>query len=83
MSDGILKYRAVLFILVSLVALIAMGAGAAAHGIAAGRMTYAWLLLELCLAPVLLMRSFSGRYALLLVFMLLYFTRFAGMDTRR
>jgi hypothetical protein len=82
MSDWLLNYRRAIFILVSLTALIIMGTGAAAHGIASGRLVYAWLLLELCMAPVLLMRSFSGRYTLLMVFMFLYFTRFAGLDTQ-
>ncbi len=58
MSDWILKHRAALFIVASVAALIVMGAGAASHGIAAGRLVYAWLLLQVCLAPILLMRSF-------------------------
>jgi hypothetical protein len=82
MNNWILRNRVAIFLLLAVAAMIGFGAGGAVHGIAPGRTFYTWVLFVLCTAPLALMRTFAGRYLLLAFFMLLYFSRFGGLDTQ-
>ena len=73
-NDGwLVRYRAALYPIANVVVWVASIAGAAVHDIPFGVVIYVDLLFGLCSAPLLFMRRINDRYALLALFMVLYF----------
>jgi hypothetical protein len=72
--------RAALYPILNVGVLLAVLAGSTVHGAAPGLAVYVCVLFGLCSAPILLLRSFHDRYALLAIFMALYFLFFGALD---
>ena len=74
------RARTVAFAIANMLVLLLAVIGSINFGIPAGRAFYVVTLFALCSAPLLLLDSFHGRYALLTVFMVMYFVFFGALD---
>src|SRR5882762_10254138 len=74
------RYRAALYPVLNLSVLVAALGGSAAHDAEFGLVVYVSVLFAICSTPILLLRSFSDRYALLGIFMAFYFLQFGALD---
>ena len=74
------RYRAALYPVLNLCVLVAALGGSAAHDVEFGLVVYVSVLFAICSTPVLLLRSFNDRYALLGIFMAFYFLQFGALD---
>jgi len=87
MSDGVptdgptatASFRA-LYLAINLFAVVALGVGAALGGSKDPRYLYLLLLVAACSSPLLQMRSLNDRYALLGVFLGIYFIFYGNVD---
>jgi hypothetical protein len=73
-------YRIAGFTIANVVVLLVAATGSVAAGAPLGRAVYVSLLFALCSVPILLLDRLNGRYALLAVFMALYFVLFGALD---
>jgi hypothetical protein len=74
------RLRTAGFAIANVAVLLAAAVGSMSTGASAGRAVYASLLFALCSAPVLLLDNLNGRFALLAIFMALYFVFFGALD---
>jgi hypothetical protein len=74
------RHRAALYPVLNLGVLIAALGGSVVHDAEFGLVVYVSVLFAICSTPVLLLRSFNDRYALLGIFMALYFLQFGALD---
>ncbi len=74
------RSRTAAFAIANTLVLVLAVTGSSRFGIPTGRVLYAVVLFALCSAPILLLDSFHGRYALLTVFMAMYFVFFGVLD---
>jgi hypothetical protein len=79
-AGWLVRYRAALYPIANVVVWLASIAGAGLHDIHFGVVIYVCLLFGLCSAPLLFMKRINDRYALLALFMLLYFLFFGALD---
>jgi hypothetical protein len=82
MSQWIIRNRILLFALVNVALDLSLAIKGPANGSDMGRVLYAGLLFALCSAPLTLLKSFNGRYILLMIFMCFYFMDFGGLDVQ-
>ncbi|MDB6012656.1 MAG: hypothetical protein JWL65_4906 [Gammaproteobacteria bacterium] len=78
--DWVARHRAALYPVLNLSVLLAALVGSVAHDAEFGLVVYVSVLFAICSTPVLLLRSFNDRYALLGIFMALYFLTFGALD---
>jgi hypothetical protein len=74
------RYRAALYPILNMSVLLAALAGSIARGVEPGLVIYVCALFAICSVPVLLLRHLSDRYALLAIFMAVYFLLFGALD---
>lgn len=74
------RARGTLYPLFNIGIFLAVLGGMALHGAEPGEAVYAVLLVGICSTPLLFMRGWNDRYALLAVFMALYFLFFGALD---
>ncbi|MEP7244946.1 MAG: hypothetical protein ABI885_14875 [Gammaproteobacteria bacterium] len=74
------RYRAIAYLLLNVVLLLAVVLSAVAQNAPPGLTLYVCGLLVLCTAPIVFLDSINGRYALLAIFMGLYFLFFGMVD---
>jgi hypothetical protein len=79
-NGWLVRYRGALYPIANVFVWMASIAGAALHDIPFGVVIYVCLLFGLCSAPLLFMKRINDRYALLAIFMLLYFLFFGALD---
>jgi hypothetical protein len=76
----IVRYRVALYIVANLLFIMLIGYGAAVSDASVGRPLYLIALFALCFAPVLFLTALNDRYALLGIFMAMYFVNFGMAD---
>jgi hypothetical protein len=81
-ATRILRYRAVIYVLLNAAIAVAVLCGAVVQGAALGLAVYVCALLALCSAPLLWLEQLNNRYALLGMFMALYFLFFGALDLK-
>ena len=74
------RHRAALYPVLNLGVLVAALGGSIVHDAEFGLVVYVTVLFAICSTPLLLLRSFNDRYALLGIFMALYFLQFGALD---
>jgi hypothetical protein len=74
------RHRAALYPVLNLGVVLAASVGALMQGTEFGLVVYVCLLFAICTTPILLLRRFNDRYALLGIFMALYFLQFGALD---
>ena len=79
-SGWLVRYRAAIYPIANIAVLLAAVTRAGSGEMAAGAAIYVAILFALCSAPLLLLRRLNDRYALLAVFLGLYFIFFGGLD---
>jgi hypothetical protein len=81
--DRLFRHRGTLYPLLNAVVWFALVGCGSLHGASFGLAFYASALFTLCTAPLLLMRRFNDRYALLAIFLVLYFLFFGALDFQK
>jgi hypothetical protein len=76
----IARHRAALYAILNLSVLLASIVGSMAHDTEFGLVMYVCALFAICATPLLLLRTLNDRYALLGIFMGLYFLQFGALD---
>jgi hypothetical protein len=76
----IARHHGTLYPVLNITVLLAALGGSMAHDAEPGLLIYVSVLFAICSAPVLLLRHLSDRYALLAIFMALYFLFFGALD---
>jgi hypothetical protein len=79
-TEGILRHRAALYPLLNVGAMLVCLIGSVVHEEPFGIAVYVCLLFALCSAPILFLQRLNDRYALLGIFMALYFLFFGALD---
>jgi hypothetical protein len=79
-SNWVARHRAALYPSLNLGVLLAASVGALMQSTEFGLVVYVGLLFAICSTPLLLLRRFNDRYALLGIFMALYFLQFGALD---
>lgn len=82
MEPRFVRYRAGLYVLLSVAVLCAAVFGMMAETASSGTATYSCMLFMLCAVPILWMERFNDRYALLGAFMATYFMLFGALSLR-
>ena len=80
MEAGFLRHGIAIYVLTNVGMLLACGFGVAAGNATAGSAFYVIMLVLLCSVPLLWMRRFNDRYALLAIFMGCYFLLFGALS---
>lgn len=79
-ASRLARYRGALYPLFNLGAFLAVLGGMAVHGAEPGAVVYVVALVAICSTPMLFLRHWNDRYALLAVFMAMYFLFFGALD---
>jgi hypothetical protein len=79
-ASWLVRYRGSLYPIANVVIWLASIAGAAINDIPFGVVIYVCLLFGVCSTPLLLMKRINDRYAVLAIFLLLYFLFFGALD---
>lgn len=74
------RHRAALYPVLNVGVVLAALAGSVVHDADVGLVVYVSVLFAICSTPILLLRAFNDRYALLGIFMALYFLQFGALD---
>lgn len=82
MSNWLNRNRIALYVVLNLAVLVATLIGWSSSPASFGLLIYADLLCALCTVPLLWMQELNGRYALLGIFMTMYFLLFDALDLR-
>jgi len=82
MNNRLSRNRAALYLLLNLAVLTATSIGWSFSPASFGLLIYANLLFALCAVPLLWIEELNGRYALLGIFMTMYFLLFGALDVR-
>jgi hypothetical protein len=80
MDQWISRYHVLFYVLLNGVLAVTLPVASIVHDAPIGRALYVSMLLAICTAPLLFLRTLSGRYTLLGIFFSLYFLFFGALD---
>jgi hypothetical protein len=79
-TDSTTRYRKAIYIALNVIVALALCVGSGSQSGLGGEIVYVVILFAVCSAPLLVLDGLNGRYALLGMFMLTYFTFFGALD---